>query len=55
MFKFIEKRTGMKMSQILQANRLEHRVYYVEDSSLLTSVYFNHAKEQLVKALHMMH
>ena len=54
MFKFIERKTGMKMSQILQTNRVEHRIYQVEDSSLLTSVYFYHAKEQICRALQCM-
>ena len=46
--KFIEDRCG-KVE--LSDQRVDYRVYQIEDSSLMTSVYFNHAKEQICEAL----
>ena len=46
--KFIEDRCG-KVE--LTDPKVDYRVYQIEDSSLMTSVYFNHAKEQICEAL----
>ena len=51
MLKFIEDRTGLLLQHILQMHRADYRVYQVEDSALLTSVYFDQAKDQICNAL----
>ena len=45
MLKFIEQRTGLSIQTFLQIHRHDYRSYQVEDGSLLTSVYYDHAKE----------
>lgn len=54
MLKFVEEQTGIAMSHFLQTNRVEHRAYQTEDSALITSVFFEHAKEQISKSLTLM-
>ena len=45
MLKFVEEKTKITATQFLLLNKADYRVYQVEDGALLTSVYFNHAKE----------
>ena len=51
MLKFMEEKTGLTTQQFLLLHKADYRVYQIEDSSLLTSVYFEHAKSHVCTAL----
>ena len=51
LIKFVEDVSSVSVDKFLQLNRLQYRVYQSEDSSLLTSVYFNHNRDRLCSTL----
>ena len=46
-FKFIEDKTSVSLEKYLQTARHESRSYLIEDGSLLTTVFFNSAKDKI--------
>lgn len=54
LIKFIEDSTQISVDKFLQLKRNSYRVYQAEDSSLLTSVYFNHKRDLICGRLRAM-
>ena len=51
MLKLIEEKTALTMQQYLQTFRADYRSYQTEDSSLITSIFFDNAKEMICGSL----
>ena len=51
LIRFVERVSQVTVDKFLQLDRLQYRAYQSEDSSLLTSVYFNHNRDMLCGTL----
>ena len=51
MLKLVEEKSGMSLQQYLQTFRADYRTYQTEDSSLITSIFFDHSKEVICSSL----
>ena len=49
--KFVESETNLSIDRYLALDRFSYRVYQNEDKSLVTSVFFDHGKDQMCKDL----